>query len=171
MNIGFIGSAAEFNFITVSYFINEIWNKGLFLNNYCLVIAGSVCKRLISENVLIKGKFEVLGLVDDVLDFYSSIHVSVNPVFSGSGFKTKNAESLSYGVPIITSSNGIKGLEEVDNKYYKIILFEDSFNKWKDILDEFYLNYDIEFKQTCSEDFFLKFNENDTFKQIKEYLL
>lgn len=171
MNIGFIGSSAEFNFITVNYFINEIWNKGLFLNNYCLVIAGSVCKRLIGEKVLIKGNFKVLGLVDNVLDFYSSIHVSINPVFSGSGFKTKNAESLSYGVPIITSLNGIKGLEDVDNKYYNIILLEDSFNKWKDILETFHFNYDSEFKKTCSENFFLKFNEDNTFRQIKEYLL
>ncbi|HIF9443241.1 TPA: glycosyltransferase [Photobacterium damselae] len=169
-NIGFIGSSAEFNFDAISFFINNIWNMGLYLSNYNLIIAGSVCN--VIDKLNIKGKYKILGKVECVSEFYSAIHVSINPIFSGSGFKTKNAESLSYGVPIITTSNGIKGLEDIDSSFYSLIEYSDSFEKWDLILNKIFESYYFSDVCTlCAKNFHQLNNENIIFKEINDYFI
>lgn len=171
LKIGFIGSAAEFNFSTISYFIENIWNKYLYNKNLTLILAGEICKEVIEKNINIYGKYEVLGRVSDISEFYSAIHISINPVLSGSGFKTKNAESLSFGVPIITSENGIKGFERIDKDYCKLVT-EDNINEWYGHLNEIYNNYknNQKLKLECLNNFNFNFNTEDNFKELEDYL-
>lgn len=168
--IGFIGSAAEFNFEAISFFIKNIWNRGLYLCDYDLIVAGSICDEI--KTLSIKGSYKILGKIECVAEFYSAIHVSINPVFSGSGFKTKNAESLSYGVPIITTLNGIKGLEDINNKFFSIIEYSDSYEVWDSILNNIFINYEnYDVKSLCSKNYHELNNDSVTFKEINDYLL
>ena len=171
LKIGFIGSAAEFNFSTISYFIENIWNKYLYNKNLMLILAGEVCKEIIEKKIDIYGEYEILGRVFDISEFYSAIHISINPVLSGSGFKTKNAESLGFGVPIITSENGIKGFERIDKDYCKLVI-ENDINEWNDHLDNIYNNYknNDKFKQECLNNFNFNFNTENNFQELEDYL-
>jgi O-antigen biosynthesis protein len=50
-----------------------------------------------------------LGYVPDLSELYSRVCVSVAPLRYGAGLKGKVAESLSYGVPCVTTSVGAEG--------------------------------------------------------------
>lgn len=171
INIGFIGSAAEFNITTILSFIHEIWNPSLSSSNYTLIIGGDICNYLIKANISIKGKYKIIGRVSRIEEFYSELHLSINPIISGSGFKTKNAESLSYGVPIITSRNGIKGFEKIDNRFCKTI-FKNTPEEWvyhiENIKSEFFL--DNNFKNNCHDHYNEIFNMENNFKELEDYL-
>ncbi|HEM6890804.1 TPA: glycosyltransferase family 4 protein [Providencia rettgeri] len=170
--IGFIGSAAEFNFSTISYFIENIWNKYLYNKNITLILAGEICRAVIEKKINIYGSYEILGRVSDISEFYSAIHLSINPVLSGSGFKTKNAESLSFGVPIVTSENGIKGFEKIDKDYCKLVTSDNNINEWYDHLNDIYNNYknNHKLKLECLNNFNFNFNTEDNFQELEGYL-
>lgn len=60
-----------------------------------------------------------LGFVDNITDFFQLIDILITPIFSGSGSRIKILESLSYGIPIISTSTGIEGIN-IKNKIIKI---------------------------------------------------
>jgi polysaccharide biosynthesis protein PslH len=53
----------------------------------------------------------VHGFVKDLRPFWESATLSVVPLLAGSGTRLKILESLSYGVPVVTTSIGAYGLE------------------------------------------------------------
>jgi glycosyltransferase involved in cell wall biosynthesis len=106
--IGFIGSNNAHNREGLAKFINLHWLHILKkIPNAKLLIAGDVEVETSLSGVT------VLGRVDSLyLDFYSKCSVTVNPCGSGSGLKIKTIESMSYGVPIITTKEGLSGIEQ-----------------------------------------------------------
>ena len=66
----------------------------------------------------------VLGFVDSLADYYNASDIVTNPIFSGSGMKTKVAEALYYGKPVLSTRMGINGYDEVADREY-IHVFED----------------------------------------------
>jgi len=58
-------------------------------------------------------KVNVIGYVENLDTWYLGAKYSIAPIFEGSGMKTKVAESLMYGVPIIGTSEAFSGYEEV----------------------------------------------------------
>ncbi len=58
---------------------------------------------LASENVIVE------GYVEDLSECYNNSRVSVAPLRYGAGLKGKVVESLSYGVPVVTTSVGVEG--------------------------------------------------------------
>lgn len=53
------------------------------------------------------------GFVDDIAACYQSAEVFVCPLQSGAGVKNKILEALSTGLPIVTSSLGVDGIEHI----------------------------------------------------------
>lgn len=53
---------------------------------------------------------EVVGFVEDLAAEYEKAAVLVAPVRSGSGVRVKILEGMSYGVPIVTTEDGARGL-------------------------------------------------------------
>lgn len=58
------------------------------------------------------------GYVKDILSHYAQAHVSVAPVRFGTGFKTKVYEAMGAGVPVVTTSEGTKGIEAENGTHY-----------------------------------------------------
>jgi len=58
-----------------------------------------------------KMKFEALGFVKDVLPIVGSCQLAVIPIVSGSGLKLKALTLLSSGLPVVTTSEGVLGIE------------------------------------------------------------
>jgi len=65
-------------------------------------------EHLESSNVLIE------GFVEDTVPFYNGARVFVCPLLYGAGVKGKISESLSYGLPVVSTSLGIEGMHLKD---------------------------------------------------------
>ncbi len=57
------------------------------------------------------GGVKVVGPADDLGPWYAHAHVVVAPILSGSGMKTKTAEALMHGKPIIGTPEAFTGYE------------------------------------------------------------
>ena len=67
----------------------------------------------LKEELEIPGKLEVVGLVDDLSDWYARARFVIAPIFDGSGMKTKVAEALMYGKKIVGTPEAFSGYEDV----------------------------------------------------------
>jgi glycosyltransferase involved in cell wall biosynthesis len=76
-----------------------------------LMVYGNVCKK-ISRLSGVRGVF-LQGFIQDSNDFYDHAGIIINPVRFGAGIKIKNLEALANCVPLITTSHGAEGLDEV----------------------------------------------------------
>jgi len=104
--IGFLGTSASFNVDAARRMLSTEFK---IATDVKYVIGGSVCGHLSDglENV------EILGAVDSLASFYERIDVLANMIGFGSGLKTKNLEALAHGVPVITTSVGAEGMEDL----------------------------------------------------------
>ncbi len=53
-------------------------------------------------------------------DIYRSGRVLINPILNGSGVKIKSIEMLQFGVPIVSTTEGVSGLPSAVKQYFKI---------------------------------------------------
>lgn len=106
MAIGFLGTSASFNVDAANRMLSADFKIATDVH---YVVGGSVCAHLTSglDNV------EMLGSVDSLASFYGRIDVLANLIGFGSGLKTKNLEALAHGVPVITTSVGAEGMEDL----------------------------------------------------------
>ena len=110
LHLGYIGSFAHPpNKYAVDYFLNKI---SPHLTNYQFYLAGN--NPDYSHPQVIN-----LGIVKNVINFYSKIDVLIAPIFSGSGTRIKILEALSYGIPVVTTSIGTEGLN-IKSSYLQI---------------------------------------------------
>lgn len=56
---------------------------------------------------------KVVGMVEHVEEWYQRASFVIAPIFDGSGMKTKVAEALMYGRPVVGSSEAFVGYEDV----------------------------------------------------------
>jgi glycosyltransferase involved in cell wall biosynthesis len=120
IKLGYIGAFSHTpNLNAVKYFINKIAPL-LDKHNiaYKLYLAGdndsNIIKKTLSNPNIIN-----LGKVKETKDFYKKIDCLITPIFSGSGSRIKILESLSFGVPVISSSIGAEGIN-INSKYLQI---------------------------------------------------
>ncbi len=53
----------------------------------------------------------VHGIVESLRPWYQDAAIVIAPIFSGSGTRTKILEAFAHGVPVVTTSMGIEGIE------------------------------------------------------------
>lgn len=58
-----------------------------------------------------RGKVESVGFVRDLNIEYQLADIVIQPIFEGSGMKTKTAECLMHGKPLVSTSEGLEGYE------------------------------------------------------------
>jgi hypothetical protein len=169
IRIGFLGGGAAFNVDSINSFIKNVWNLGLYNKNFELTVAGSVCSGL-HDNI--KGKFEIMGLIDTTQEFYSIVDISINPILYGSGLKMKNAETLLYGTPLITNYLGGKGFSMVDQHFCQIIDMT-SINAFvvasTAIISR--MATDLDYQGDCILEAKKHFSPEACFKDLKQYVL
>jgi len=122
----YIASANDINLVTITLFIEKIFP--LILKQHpgtTLIIGGSICEKLTVQhsNIFIKGKFENLA------SFYSSGDIVINPEISGTGYKIKAMEALSYGMPLVATRDGAAGAIHPDMQHLIMVENEDDFAK------------------------------------------
>lgn len=120
LSLGYIGSFDHTpNFNAVKYFFSEI--APLLEEekiDYRFYLAGNnssdFVKSTFSNPNLIN-----LGQVAETKDFYQKIDCLITPIFSGSGSRIKILETLSFGVPVISSPIGAEGIK-INSPYLQI---------------------------------------------------
>ncbi|WP_320034573.1 glycosyltransferase [Halarcobacter sp.] len=116
-NIIFIAGFSIANNTSIKWFIDNVWIFFADIENLYLNIYGEVSKALKPyeekyTNILLHGK------IDNLTKAYESATIAINPVQMGGGLKIKNIEALAYGIPLITTNEGSKGLEKQINSSF-----------------------------------------------------
>jgi glycosyltransferase involved in cell wall biosynthesis len=126
IKLGYFGSFSHPpNETAFIYFLNEIaplLEKQKI--SYEFYLAGNNDSKKVNQlisNSPIKNKSAIinLGYVTLPQDFYKHIDILVAPILSGSGTRIKILESLSFGIPVVSSTIGAEGLT-FHSKYLQI---------------------------------------------------
>lgn len=126
-----------------------------------LIVGGNVNK-LISQTVEMQGilseyPVRLTGFYKETTDFYKEVDCVVCPIVFGTGINVKMIEAMSYGLPVLTTECGIKGVISQSPYHH----FEDS-RQLLDGLWEISDNKDkIKMLTQTSKNIFMQFyNEN-----------
>lgn len=106
----FVGSAFFANINGVKWFLENVYPQ---LNNVEFTIVGKgmdTCFRA-SSDASTNSSIVVNGYVDDLTAVYENAHIVVSPIFDGGGMKTKTAEAMMYGCPIVGTDEAFQGYD------------------------------------------------------------
>lgn len=108
------------------FFTTEVWPRVLLRLPACqLVVAGKICRVIQStDNSVI-----LFGEVAETSDAYRGVSLSVNPMQYGSGLKIKTLESLTMGVPVVSTAHGAIGLEQMIDKAVFVAVNPEDFSQ------------------------------------------
>jgi glycosyltransferase involved in cell wall biosynthesis len=117
------------NVDAVTWFSREVWN-GLADRGWQLQIVGRTPAPQVSA--LASESIEVTGTVADIRPFLETATAVVVPLRMGSGSRLKVLEAMAAGVPVISSSVGMAGIDATADNHY---LRADSAAEWKAALE------------------------------------
>lgn len=94
------------------WFLKSIWPK-FKIDNPCVVlnIAGKGAPDVLVDLVNMIPDVNLLGFVEDLDKLYHQSRAFIAPLRFGSGIKVKVVEAMSRGIPVVTTSTGIEGLD------------------------------------------------------------
>lgn len=106
----------------VKWFLDNVWNKvSETFPDLKFYLAGREMPEWLKE-LRIKN-VEVLGEVEDALDFVAAHAVEVVPLFSGSGIRIKIIEGMAMGKAVVSTSIGAEGINVINGE--NIMLADD----------------------------------------------
>lgn len=115
-DIVFYGAMNRYeNEISAVWFIKNVMSRLDDLNVKYLVIGNKPSEKLkkyASEKIIIT------GFVEDVRPYFSRAKCLAAPIQAGAGIKVKIIEAMAMGVPVLTNSIGIEGIDARDGYEY-----------------------------------------------------
>lgn len=91
-----------------------------------LLIAGWHARKALSEFV----EYPDVSIVQDVANperYFKSLQVLAYPIARGTGIKVKLLEAMAWGVPIVTTTEGIEGMNPINGEHCLIADSDDAF--------------------------------------------
>ena len=108
----FMGSDNAGNLTAWQYFADSMLRRVKeLIPRVSIQVAGRICGRIPDSP-----DYGKLGTVSDLNEIYRSVKVAINPVTFGTGLKIKSIEPLAFGRPVVTTPEGIEGLEGARNR-------------------------------------------------------
>ncbi|SLN62594.1 hypothetical protein AQS8620_02841 [Aquimixticola soesokkakensis] len=104
----FIAAQSDVNNMTLAYLMEEI--LPLVRRPLTLHVVGNVTIPDSCPDHITLVRHEN---VSDVGWIYRSVDLALNPTYAGGGIKTKTLEAMAYGVPVLTSDEGARGLSDL----------------------------------------------------------
>jgi glycosyltransferase involved in cell wall biosynthesis len=105
--LGYIGSNNRHNIEGLFKFLEHQWPS--------IREATPGARVVVAGNIPVERAYpgvDFIGRVDDLWqDFYRHCAAIINPCISGTGLKIKTVEAMSYGLPVVTTSEGCNGIE------------------------------------------------------------
>ncbi|PAX49801.1 hypothetical protein CK510_27700 [Brunnivagina elsteri CCALA 953] len=77
-----------------------------------------------SKNIIIT------GFIENPIDFFERAEIGIVPLKKGAGIKLKTLEMLQAGLPVISTSIGAEGINNVGKK----LIVSDNFQEWIDLI-------------------------------------
>ena len=120
-NVGIVASANRINLAMVRECLEAI-NRRLIQGMACpftIHVAGQV-KDMVDElspldaEIFHKPWVLMHGFVTDIAQFYGDMDMVVSPVTMGTGINVKTVQAMAFGMPLLTTAWGIKGIESND---------------------------------------------------------
>lgn len=109
------------NYETVTYIIEQI--LPLLKTNYQFYVIGT-CPVELTDRYKGNERIIFTGRVEDLRPYIKATSVFLSPIAFGTGIKTKILEAFAMGMPVITNSVGIEGIEAENGKH--CIISDDS---------------------------------------------
>ena len=102
-----VGSGNEMNVQGLLWFGREVLPLLIAVHpSLRVAVAGGVCVATPEIQGLLK-----LGVVPDLRAVYACTRLAINPVQSGTGLNIKSVEALGFGMPLLATASGARGLE------------------------------------------------------------
>jgi glycosyltransferase involved in cell wall biosynthesis len=87
-----------------------------------LVLSGRICERVPDSDGVRK-----VGRLDEISEAYGVGDVAINPVQYGTGLNIKTIEALGYGMPLVCTPAGARGLEYAAGRAYLLATDDEEF--------------------------------------------
>lgn len=105
IRVGYLASGHYPNVIAIKRFIKNLLSSDASVDLY---IGGSICNQLTIPQ---DSHIHLLGLFENVNDFYKQCDILINPDTLESGIKIKTIEAIAYGLPLICTKAASTGIE------------------------------------------------------------
>lgn len=133
IRLGFIGSANPINVKNLESFLDEyLALYSNYTDKFTFVVGGKVCNVLDSR---FHDQVEIIGMVDDVSEFYQQIDIIVLPFEFSTGLKIKTVEALSWSKPCMGTVNAFEGLGS-NCKYHSFETIKELASGIKDLVND-----------------------------------
>ncbi|NDV91690.1 glycosyltransferase [Alteromonas sp. 345S023] len=119
LTIGYIGSGNPFNIESLRVFQQAVMENPSLMQSFNFLLGGTVCKAFSEMNEI----FDIVGMVDDLDEFYRQIDIAINPMVGGTGLKIKSLEALAYNKPLLATNDAMVGIPSKD-PYHKAASIE-----------------------------------------------
>ena len=144
----YVASDNPHNIKSIHWFSQQVLPH---LHDVKITVIGKICKEIPAQESI-----EKLGVVEELDAYYQQAKITICPMLSGTGIKIKVLESLSYGIPVVTTRRGVDGLINKTNNGCLVsndpiefaLLVEKLLND-----PEFYANKSLEAKTFFSENY------------------
>lgn len=100
----FVGSDNFANMEGITWFLDQVAAR---LNCQLWIVGKGLDK--LKKKYAETERLRIFGLVDELAGYYNAAHLFINPVFSGSGMKTKTVEAMMFGKYIFGTNEAFEG--------------------------------------------------------------
>lgn len=151
----------------IKWFLDNVWSE--IRSKYTLYIVGSKPNKDLIKKASEDEKIILVKNPEDTKPYFEIADIYISPIFSGAGMKVKNAEAMSYGLPIVATKHSFIGYESSEKLHYianEVEEFIGVLNDYKELnLKE--INYK---KEKIKEDFDEKYNIENSYQYICKIL-
>ena len=118
-HVGIVASRNPFNLAMVQQFLDAVHQRMRGLDQFPIVIhlvgdikkAVNLRKYVRKMQVFKQPWVHMHGFVPDIASFYQEMDLIVSPMMCGTGINIKTVEALAYGMPLLTTRHGARGID------------------------------------------------------------
>ena len=136
LRLGFVGMLGHGpNLRGIHWFTTEVWpnlRESLGTGDSELWIAGEGLREQDSRDLSSIDGVRLLGYVPNLDSFYRSIDVIIAPLLDGQGAPTKVMEAMGYGVPVVGTECGLRGVPDE----LQTVSIQATGRDWKDCIHQ-----------------------------------
>jgi GT2 family glycosyltransferase/glycosyltransferase involved in cell wall biosynthesis len=119
-NVGLVASANRINLAIMLDFVESVARaapdgKAPFQVHIAGQVRDMICDLpSVDQVAFARGWITLHGFVPDIADFYAQMDLIVSPVTMGTGINVKTVQAMAFGMPLLTTAWGCKGIETGD---------------------------------------------------------